>query len=111
MLGQIDGGERVSRADMHDHGNAAFYPVDDLLGDFLALVDLHDQPAMGAEGKKSMHAGIHVEVDDRIGRFVVDGAVMFERHRHGHQYAFNLSIARHKCSFRYALRLLIMANP
>ena len=78
---------------MHDHGHAASDPVDDLLGDFLALVDLHDHAlAMGAQGKKSMHAGIQVEVDDRIGRLVIDGAVMFERHRHGHQYAFDLSM-------------------
>ena len=88
---------------MHDHGYAAFDAVDDLLGNFLALVDFHDHAlAMGAQGEKSVHAGIQVKVDDRVGRFVIDGAVMLERDRHGHQNAFDLSIASHNCSFRYA---------
>ena len=88
---------------MHDHGHPAFDAIDDLLGDFLALVDLHHHAlAVGAQGEKSMHAGVQVKIDDRVGRFVIDGAVMLERHRHRHQDAFDLSIARHKCSFRYA---------
>jgi hypothetical protein len=52
MLGQIDGGERIGRADVHDHRHPALDAIDDLLGDFFALVDLHHHAlTVGAQGK------------------------------------------------------------
>src|SRR5262245_6338289 len=81
---------------MHHHGDAAFDPVDDLLGDFFALVDFHHHAlTMGAEGKKSMHAGIQIKIYDRIGGFMIDSPVLLKRHRHRHQDAFNRSTAGH----------------
>ncbi len=101
MLGEFDGRKRVRRADVHHDRHAAAHALDDLLGDFLALVDFHHHAlAVGAQGKKAMHAGVQIEIDDRVGRGVIDGAVLFERHRHGHQNAFNFFVARHRLSFR-----------
>ena len=88
---------------MHDHRHPAFDPIDDLLGDFLALVDFHHHAlAVGAQGEKSMNTGIEVKIDDRVGGFMIDGAAMLKRHRHRHQDAFDWSIACHNRSFRFA---------
>ena len=53
VLGQFDGRQGIGRADVHHHRHAAFDALDDLLGDFLAFVDLHHHAlAVGAQGKK-----------------------------------------------------------
>ena len=97
---------------MHDHGHAPFDAVDDLLGDFLALVDFHHHAlAVGAQGKKSMHTGIQVKVDDRVGRFVIDGAVILESHRHRHQYSFNLLLLAINAPFAMLQAIYVIANP
>ena len=67
MLGEFDGRQGIGRADVHDDRHAAFDALDDLLGDFLALVDLHHHAlAVRAQGKKSMHAGVQIKIDDRV---------------------------------------------
>ena len=91
----------IRRADVHHHRHAAFDAADYLFGDFLAFVDFHHHAlAVGAEGKKTVHAGIQIKIDDRVGRGVIDGAVVFKRDRHGHENPFYFSVARHKRSFR-----------
>src|SRR6185503_9151905 len=101
MLGELDGGESVGRADMHHDGNPPAHSLDDLLGDFLAFVDLHDHALpVRAQGKKSMHAGVQIKIDDRVRPGMIDGAVVLELYRHGHQNTFDFFIAWHKFSFR-----------
>ncbi|MNC90809.1 hypothetical protein D3C83_69540 [compost metagenome] len=86
---------------MHDNRYAVAHSLDDLLGDFFALVDFQNHAlAMGAQREKTVHAGIHIEIDDRVGPGMIDGAVRFKRHRHGHQDTFEFFVAWHKLSFR-----------
>ena len=99
MLGKIDGRISIGRADVHDNGDSPPDAVDNLLGDLLSLVNFHHHTlAMSAQGKKSMDSGRQVEVDDRIRRRI-DGAVILESHRHGHQDSFKFLVAWHKSPF------------
>src|SRR5262249_31480163 len=96
VFGELDGGERIRRADMHYHRHPAFDSLNDLLGNFLALIKLHDHTlAVGAKRKKAMHTRVQIKIDDRIGRFVIDGAVLLKGNGHWHQDTFYFSFARH----------------
>ncbi len=44
VLAEIDGGERIDRADVHDHRHAMFHLLDDNLGNFLPLLRRHRRP-------------------------------------------------------------------
>ena len=101
MLGELDGRESVGRADMHDDRHPPAHSLNNLLGDLLAFVDLHYHAlAVRAQRKKSVHAGVQIEIDDRVRPAFIDGAIVLERYRHGHQNTFDFFIAWHKFSFR-----------